>query len=262
MLERTFCHVQGVGYPTERRLWEQGAETWDAFLADPTRYRVPRTRLAALLQTLTQSRGALARGDYRFFQERLPAREQWRALRAFPGRVGYLDIETDGGTDWDSVTVIGLSDGRTLRQFIRGENLLEFEDALEGVAVLVTYFGGGFDLPVLRRAFPRLRFDQIHVDLCPTLRRLGLGGGLKRVERELGIRRSHETDGLSGWDAVRLWRQWRYGSDEALRTLLAYNGEDVVNLVPLARFAFRELEGRLLAPPGQEPALVAANLLL
>lgn len=241
MLEKTFIHVQGIGYQTERRLWEQGADCWRTFLDDPTRFRVPRARLASMLETIAHSPRALEARDHRFFHERLPQREHWRALYAFPGRVAYLDIETDGGTDFDSVTVIGLYDGETLRQFVRGENLLDFQEALDEVSVLVTFFGGGFDIPVLRRAFPRLRFDQLHVDLCPTLRRLGLSGGLKSIERQLGLNRSTETSGLNGWDAVRLWREWRWGKSQSRELLLAYNAEDVVNMAPLAELAYRSL---------------------
>jgi uncharacterized protein YprB with RNaseH-like and TPR domain len=115
MLEKTFVHVQGIGYKTERRLWEQGADCWQSFLTDPGAYRIPKARLPLLLDTVTRSPAALARGDYGFFAQRLAARDHWRAVHAFPGRVAYLDIETDGGTDFDNVTVIGVSDGRTLR---------------------------------------------------------------------------------------------------------------------------------------------------
>src|SRR3712207_8550067 len=52
-------------------------------------------------------------------------KDHWRALNAFPGRVSYLDIETDGGTDFDNITVIGLYDGQRLQQFVRGQNLLD-----------------------------------------------------------------------------------------------------------------------------------------
>jgi uncharacterized protein YprB with RNaseH-like and TPR domain len=246
MLERTFIHAQGIGPTTERRLWQEGAATWRDFLAAPERFRLPRGRRALLADVVAQSPAALEAGDYRFFRDRLPQREHWRALHAFHGRVGYLDIETDGGADFDNVTVIGLADGRTFRRFVRGENLLDFEEAVDEFALLVTYFGGGFDLPVLRNAFPRARLDQLHLDLCPTLRRLGFTGGLKAVERQVGIARSPETAGLNGWDAVRLWRQAQWGSREALDLLLAYNREDVVNLIPLARLAFRGLEAECL----------------
>lgn len=242
MLQRTFVHVHGIGYQTERRLWRQGADCWDTLLARPGDFQVPEGRKAALLDMVARSRGALARGDYRFFQRALAPRDHWRAWRAFPGRVAYLDIETDGGRGPQSVTVVGISDGVTLRQFVRGENLLDFPDALDEAAVLVTFFGGGFDLPVLRQTFPRLRFDQLHLDLCPAFRNLGFRGGLKRIEAELGIERSPATRGLTGWDAVRLWRQWLRGSEEARDLLLAYNAEDVMNMAPLAEIACDLLE--------------------
>lgn len=246
MLQRTFIHAQGIGPATERRLWRAGADSWETFLAEPARFRLPAGRRELLREVVERSPAALEAGDHVFFRSRLPVREHWRALDAFPGRVGYLDIETDGGADFDDVTVIGLADDRGLRQFVRGENLLDFEEAVEPLAVLVTYFGGGFDLPVLRNAFPRARLDQLHLDLCPTLRRLGFTGGLKSVERQLGIRRSAETAGLSGADAVRLWRRVQWGNPEARKLLLAYNREDVLNLEPLARFAFNALEARCL----------------
>ena len=244
MLEKTFVHVDGIGYQTERRLWDRGADCWRTFLADPTAFRLPKARLAPTLDVVSRSVPALERGDYRFFADRLPQREHWRAFPKFADRTVYLDIETDGGTDFDSVTVIGLYDGATLRQFVRGENLLEFESAMENVALIVTFYGGGFDIPVLRNAFPRVRFDQLHLDLCPTLRRLGLRGGLKSIERQVGLSRSEETNGLSGWDAVRLWKEWRWGRESSLKTLLTYNAEDVVNMKPLAELAYRELSSR------------------
>lgn len=246
MLEKTFVHIQGIGYQTERRLWSQGAVSWEAFLNDPVAFKIPRLPLASVLDVIQASPSALQRGDHRFFQQRLPARDHWRALHAFPGRVQYLDIETNGGSDFDSVTVIGLYDGTTLRQFVRGENLLEFEEALDDTALLVTFYGGGFDIPVLRRAFPRIPFDQLHLDLCPALRRLGLSGGLKAIEKTLGMERSGPTSGLSGWDAVRLWREWRWGSTESRELLLAYNAEDVLNMAPLARLAYDQLVERTI----------------
>jgi hypothetical protein len=86
-----------------------------------------------------------------------------------------------------------------------------------------------------------VRFDQIHIDLCPALRRLGYRGGLKSIEEQLGIVRRPETQGLGGWDAVRLWHEWRRGRREALDLLVAYNTEDIVNLEALLEFAYPKL---------------------
>jgi uncharacterized protein YprB with RNaseH-like and TPR domain len=56
-----------------------------------------------------------------------------------------------------------------------------------------------------------------------------LFGGLKAVERCLGIERRHKE--INGLEAVRLWWQYINNYDEmALKTLLEYNEEDVVNL--------------------------------
>jgi uncharacterized protein YprB with RNaseH-like and TPR domain len=56
-----------------------------------------------------------------------------------------------------------------------------------------------------------------------------LKGGLKAVERRLGIER--QLTNVDGYMAVQLW--WEYvntGNPDALDILLAYNREDVLNL--------------------------------
>ncbi len=66
--------------------------------------------------------------------------------------------------------------------------------------------------------------------------RRDLYGGLKAVERKLGIRRS--LPDLNGRDAMRLWAAYmERDEEEALVMLLQYNREDVENLALLrARF--------------------------
>ena len=248
MLTQTFVHIRGIGYSTERRLWQQGATDWDAFLALPTaqRARITRARGEEIDRLVARSRERLAAGDWRFFAERLPPREHWRAMPQFRARILFLDIETDGGLGGDSVTVIGAHDGRQLHQFVRGRNLGDFAELAAEAHLFVTFFGTRFDLPLLRLAFPRLPLDALHVDLCPTLRRLGLRGGLKAIERHLGFVRSDRTAGLTGWDAVRLWNEYRRGREEALATLLRYNAEDVENLRPLLVHAYEQLRLRTL----------------
>ena len=71
-----------------------------------------------------------------------------------------------------------------------------------------------------------------HRDLMYACWDRNLHGGLKAVEKALGTaRRLTEADGL---EAVRLWEQYeRYGDLSALRRLLDYNKEDVLNLKSL-----------------------------
>ena len=48
--------------------------------------------------------------------------------------------------------------------------------------------------------------------------------------------------------AVKLWKRWERGDDEALEVLLKYNEEDIVHLKPLADLAYRTLRARNLEP--------------
>ena len=83
--------------------------------------------------------------------------------------------------------------------------------------------------------------DQIHLDLCPLLKSLEIRGGLKKIEKRFGIERSEETEGLTGFDAVKLWRDHMRGRPGSLDRLIAYNREDVVNPEPLMQIAYDRL---------------------
>src|SRR5262245_39812385 len=124
MLTSTYVHLAGVGYSTERRLWQAGAWRWEDFLTRAPEVRLSPARLGEVRAQIARSRERLAAGDFRFFNDCLPRRDQWRAFPSFADRVLYLDIETTGSGDLDEVTVIGVHNGKTLRQFVRGENLL------------------------------------------------------------------------------------------------------------------------------------------
>jgi hypothetical protein len=97
------------------------------------------------------------------------------------------------------------------------------------------------------------------VDLRYVLRALGYKGGLKAIERTLGMSRPGEVASFDGWDAVRLWREYRAGSKEALRLLVEYNLEDVLNLEPLLRLAVNENIRRLGMPADAAPAGCGAD---
>jgi uncharacterized protein YprB with RNaseH-like and TPR domain len=243
LLTRTFVHLPGVGYATEARWWREGITDWDAFLAASGTLQAESRRCL-----IDESRERLATGDHRYFARMLARRDHWRAVPEFAGGVAFLDIETTGGLEGEDITVIGLSDGRTMRAFVKGEDLEEFPAALAPVRLLVTFFGTGFDLPMLKRRFPDLPFDQLHVDLCYALKRLGYRGGLKKIETDLGLARAAETQGLSGWDAIRLWREYALGSREALDLLLAYNREDVLNMRELLAIAYNGLREQTMEP--------------
>jgi hypothetical protein len=216
MLESTFIHVPGIGPKTERGLWEAGFTTWDRF-----RDLYQGRRRSTVLPFLNLE-DVLAR---------LKRTEHWRLYPRYRDRTAFLDIETTGYGD--EITCVGLYDGRTARTFVLGRDLAEFPEALEPYAMLVTFNGTQFDLPILERRFGGLRLsERLHVDLRYGLRRLGLRGGLKKIEHELGIDRG-TLDGVDGWSAVLLWQLHRRGHARALETLERYNLEDILNLEPL-----------------------------
>jgi len=247
MLRETFVHIPGVGYRTEERLWRRGIRTWDDFSMASMPRRVPARVGRRITDEIVRSDEALRRGRHRYFARNLPARDHWRAWPEFAKAIAYLDIETTGlSIGRDAVTVVGMYDGTRRRSFIQGDNLEDLPAAMERAKLLVTFNGSRFDVPFLRKAFPRMALDQIHLDLVHPLRRLGFVGGLKSIESQVGILRSEETTGLGGFDAVRLWHAYDAGDDDALDLLLEYNMEDVVNLEPLAELAYEGLRSLCL----------------
>ncbi len=242
MLQRTFCHLPGISPAREHQLWAAGFHNWsDLAAATP----VPGLRRQAAV-ALEESCRRFAAGDSGYFGRLLPAREQWRLLPEYPEATAYLDIETTGlSRGADAVTTIALCDGHTVRTFVQGENLDDFPAAVAPFKLLVTYNGKCFDLPFLEAAFG-MRFDQAHLDLRYVLHSLGLRGGLKGCERQLGIGRN-ELAGVDGFFAVLLWQEYcRSGNRQARETLLAYNVADTVNLLTLAVHAYNR---KLAATP-------------
>ena len=153
----------------------------------------------------------------------------------------FLDIETTGlSPRYSEITVVGmhLCTGihteftQLVGKDVTVTNILE---ALKETNVIYTYNGSRFDLPFIRfhLGIDLAKLFQ-HCDLMYHCWRNNLYGGLKRVEKLLGVER--RLKGISGFEAVRLW--WRYVNDydeDALATLLEYNKEDVVNLQVLKK---------------------------
>ena len=153
----------------------------------------------------------------------------------------YLDIETTGLSPlYNKLTVIGIyrenSIDSKVTQLVGDEisssGLLR---AMEDVSKFYTYNGSRFDLPFIKA---RLNVDLKeccpHEDLMYACWKRNLKGGLKSVERQLGIER--ELTDIDGWMAVRLWYAYKKNGDaSALKKLLKYNKEDVVNLKVLKK---------------------------
>lgn len=148
----------------------------------------------------------------------------------------YIDIETTGLSFGGSeITVVGIyiCNGKEDKfvQFVgRDIGADVILETLEGVDIIYTYNGSRFDLPFIRSQYGiNLSGLFPHRDLMYDCWRKKLRGGLKKVERQLGINRN--IPDVDGREAVRLW--WRYVDSfdlDALNKLCEYNREDVVNL--------------------------------
>jgi uncharacterized protein len=148
----------------------------------------------------------------------------------------YLDIETTGlHPTRNEITVVGIYITKAKEErFVQivGEKITgdAIVQSLEGVTDLYTYNGHRFDLPFIHaRHGVNLESRFHHCDLMHHCWRNNLYGGLKAVERCLGIER--QLKDVNGFEAVRLWWQYiQYCDQIALHKLLDYNKEDVKNL--------------------------------
>ena len=259
MLARTFVFLPGIGPVREARLWKRGVHAWADYRA-LHHVRGIRPRMKARHdELLTLAEASLGR-DPRFFASVLPPQEQWRAFSHFREGAAYLDIETRGERESNDVTVVGVRLRGRSRMFVRGVDYTPAAVAefLRDATALVTFNGASFDLPML--AADGVEIPHVpHVDLRLVLNRAGYEGGLKRIEETLGFARDPAVQGLSGYDAVKLWRRWeREGDKEALERLLAYNAADFENLEPLADFACDALQRKLLAEVNAQARLPQA----
>lgn len=241
MLRNTFCHIPRVGLTTEQRYWAKGLAHWeDAATSAGTGALGPKA--VWVRQFLEESGQRLKAGDARWFDERLPSSEAWRLFGEFRDRAAYVDIETtglscDGG---DHITTIALSGGGEVRTYVHGRNLEDFQDDIREFDLIVTFNGKCFDVPFIERTFGT-RLDMGHIDLRYVLKRIGLSGGLKSIEHQMGMGRD-DLEGVDGYFAVFLWHEYQTTANPAaLETLLAYNAADVVGLEALLVHAYNTL---------------------
>lgn len=232
MLTKTFCHIEGISAASEKSLWDSGITHWDHFFEKhDTLSCLSKSKIAKIAAELHHSKKALLQNDLRYFQNLLPSKEHWRLAPL--GKIAYVDIETTGMSRYDSaITVIGIFDGTACYSYINGDNLAAADAKLREFEILVTFNGKQFDLPFIESHFS-CSYDVVHLDLRYMLKEIGLSGGLKSIERQLGIARADNLIGVDGFEAVRLWQRHCRGDKQALDKLLQYNQEDIVNLKTL-----------------------------
>lgn len=244
MLRRSFLHLPGFTADREENLWTLGILDWSDARASS---QVDREGKLAI----DESESALFDRDAVYFNRLYPASERWRLLPDFEDETAFLDIETTGLGGEAYITMCGVLDTTGFKAYVRGDNLDQVVLDLNRYKVIVTFNGISFDVPWIRKELEPELQETAHVDLMYVLRGLGLVGGLKKIERSIGLDRGGDLSLLNGRDAIALWNMAQEGEPGALETLIRYNAEDLASLPLLAEFAYRKHSFRTpMAVPG------------
>jgi uncharacterized protein YprB with RNaseH-like and TPR domain len=248
MIRQSFIILDRVGARKERTIWDKGVKDWDDFLETEKIYGIAKHKKQYFDRMIEKARNRLYSFDSGYFCRTLPSSEHWRLYDFFREDCCYLDIEASSVAD-GYVTVVGLFDGIDTKIMINGVNLdySALKTELRKYKMIVSFNGLTFDKPFLEKHFPELLPNIPHFDLRHACQKVGLRGGLKQVEQQLGILRKNQiVDRMYGGDPIKLWRMYRAtGDDYYLKLLVEYNEEDIVNLKPIAEFVYQLLAEKL-----------------
>ena len=241
MLTNSFVHVPGINKEKEALIWQNNILNWQEFLDNIHKLDLRNKELVHSF--IENSISAHNNQDHGFFLNNLPSNEHWRVYKQF--NCCFLDIETTGlSRNYHDVTVIGLYDGNESKIFVNGKNLDDFPAEIAKYSTIITFNGKCFDVPFLKAKFPEIDFNKFHIDLRYAMKELGFVGGLKRIEKECGIVRDDDLQDISGFDAIRLWRNYQRGDEESLKLLVKYNIADIENLKTLMDFTYQKLRNK------------------
>jgi len=237
MIRNSFVLLNGISNNKELNLWNEGIVDWDSFVRERKISGISKKRKLVYNYHLYQAKQALMLDDSTYFANLLPMKEHWRLYENFKDSCIFLDIETSH-VDKGYITCITLYDGYKPMTFVKGHNL-DFKTIGEILAkhkMIVTFNGNVFDLPFLRKQFHNLIPNIPCWDLRHSCAKLDMGGGLKQVEKILGIERKNKVvEKMYGGDPIKLWRTYMAtGDDYYLELLVEYNQEDTMNLQTIA----------------------------
>lgn len=241
MIEHTFILLHGIGTTTERNLWQKSILTWEDFTSTRKIKRISLKRKQKYDKKLTEAQENLENENSTYFSRCLTPQEHWRLYEKWKDTACFLDIETTGFHH--GITVVGIYSKEGYKHFIQGIDLERetLQEELKKYHILVTFYGRAFDMPFIERELD-ITVDIPHLDLCFAGKKIGLKGGLKKVETQVGITREEDICGLNGFDAVRLWKNYKKGDEHALDLLIKYNKADTTNLKVLADIVYERLK--------------------
>ena len=241
MIKESFVFLEKCSTAREFSFWKQGIKDWQVFLAVEKVKGIPAVKKEFYNRKIREAQQALAEDNAAYFIGKLPAKEMWRLYSHFKEDCCFLDIETDS---YGKITVVGISNYYNTNTFVKGFNLEKglLEKELSKYKLLITFNGGAFDLPKLRKQL-RLEVKMPHIDLKPLCVKLDLKGGLKEVERILNLKRPEHLYG----NPVDLWKAFHASGDrEYLELLVDYNKEDIENLKGVMNVVYRRMREKTI----------------
>lgn len=246
MIRSSFIFLDGIGVHKEKKLLQFGIRNWNDFLNAKNISGIGTLAKYYHDRQIIKAKENLYNLNSSYFVKLIPQAEHWRLYEFFREEAIFLDIETTGLDIESNINVIGLFDGINTKVMIRGINLDYniLQKELLKYKLIVTFNGAAFDVPFLKKRYPDLLPNIPHFDLKHCCTRIGLTGGLKEIERKLGIERRNDLiKDFHGGDAAVLWRMYKAtGDDYYLNLLIEYNEEDTINLKFIADYAYKELK--------------------
>ncbi len=240
MIQESFVFLEKCNTARELSFRKQGIKDWRMFLSTEKVIGIAAAKKEFYNRKIMEAQKALAEDNASYFVGKLPTKEMWRLYPHFKEECCFLDIETDS---YGNVVMVGISNYYHTNTFVQGFNLEKglLEKELSKYKLLITFNGGAFDLPKLRKQL-QLEVKMPHIDLKPLCVKLELKGGLKEVERILNMKRPEHLYG----NPVDLWKAFHASGDrEYLELLVDYNKEDIENLKGVMDFVYRRMKERV-----------------
>ena len=235
MIQQSFIFLEKINTKSEINIWKQGIRTWSDFLKSEKIKGISKTKKIYYNKLIRKAQIALMKEDTNYFLGKLPSKEMWRLYPLLREESCFLDIEVDS---YGKIILVGISNYFDTNFFVKNINLEKglLTKELAKYKMIVTFNGGAFDLPKLRKEF-NLKIILPHLDLKPLSVYFGLKGALKKIEKKLNLKRPLHLKG----NPIELWKAFlASGDEEYFDLLIEYNREDCENLKLLADFVLNK----------------------
>jgi uncharacterized protein YprB with RNaseH-like and TPR domain len=240
-----FLHLPGFGPKKVEALKSRGIACWSDLLHHH-HLDLPGLEDSApeWVKQIWRDEQAITTNNLGHLVNTLHRSDHWRILADFLDQATYLDIETSGDQQRPEITLIIAKHKGCLHTYTAEHNLDDFLHLLDDITMLVTFNGASFDVPQMENHFHIPLRDIAHIDLRWVCYHTQMRGGLKEIERAIGLIRPADLIGMDGAEADWIWQRWKVtGNPALLKRLTRYCAADVIGLEHLSRWLIAHLGG-------------------